>query len=344
MEHVTVDRKVSFSATEGRGLSTQVPECSDSHVTPHTPKSCLKNILTPQAPMKGAHEAKGLHVQESKITALPIENHNVKDLVGDMLDRLCPGSSSHVHLADDHNYEDKPAPQGHYTRCNLQKLQGLQQEAHAKSNLGDFVQAVIALDKAWHILLDELQRSKAEHRRLAHDRECAAVWPQQSNKDSASLDNSRRASRECQHDSDYQEARRQQELLDFIKNETPLKFSLIMEMCSMNARTRNWHRVDELTATALGMFGPAVQYGAPDLTARKEEQRWTQLMIHRGVACAFLGHERYACARQCFEGVLRVDPRNRDARRGLKCVVFLETQVLTEEARAKALEALAGPC
>merc|ERR1712187_166270 len=63
---------------------------------------------------------------------------------------------------------------------------------------------------------------------------------------------------------------------------------------------------------------------------RGEENRWAILMVRRGVALACMGTSRYAEAKQLFSDVIKFLPKDRNARRGLEVMTFLEQQMKTD--------------
>merc|ERR1711879_880643 len=63
---------------------------------------------------------------------------------------------------------------------------------------------------------------------------------------------------------------------------------------------------------------------------RGEETRWAVLMVRRGVALSCMDPPRYRDAKQLFTDVLKFLPRERNARRGLECISFLEKQLSCE--------------
>eukprot|EP00405_Crypthecodinium_cohnii_P045791 CAMPEP_0206568286 /NCGR_PEP_ID=MMETSP0325_2-20121206/25753_1 /ASSEMBLY_ACC=CAM_ASM_000347 /TAXON_ID=2866 /ORGANISM="Crypthecodinium cohnii, Strain Seligo" /LENGTH=331 /DNA_ID=CAMNT_0054071657 /DNA_START=58 /DNA_END=1053 /DNA_ORIENTATION=+ len=122
---------------------------------------------------------------------------------------------------------------------------------------------------------------------------------------------------------------------------------LPLQLCLNYARIEAWQPIELVVQAVLDQWDlPMNAKGVPRLLNQSQEERWVKLMTHRGVACAFLGFEHFPRARGAFELILRVQPRNRDAKRGVQCLQFLESQLgaggLTAGACSSALSALAA--
>lgn len=133
------------------------------------------------------------------------------------------------------------------------------------------------------------------------------------------------------------------------KQLTDREIKLPLWLCLAYSKLQLWDKVERTARAVLETLG--VQDGKPmpgisRLARERHEELWIRLMIHRGVACAFLGVEHFARAKGCFAMAQRVQPRNRDAARGLQCMRFLEEQLSggsgNDEACSTALSALAA--
>merc|ERR1711879_7886 len=109
------------------------------------------------------------------------------------------------------------------------------------------------------------------------------------------------------------------------KLEKQQKIDLGFDISVACARLKEWEGVDEACGIVLSLFGPL---GNPPQMAQDDEERWIQLMIRRGVACAFLGKGHFSRSLSYFYDVLKMVPTHKRAKRCVQVVRFLDAQLI----------------
>merc|ERR1712178_442099 len=103
---------------------------------------------------------------------------------------------------------------------------------------------------------------------------------------------------EAEYDSDPAGLKKLEELRQARQNEFRLMLVKVKEMDQryrmamgvdltlVYSRLQDWEKVDEFTCSLLEVFGPPGEL--PQLKSERDEERWAQVMVRRGVACAYL--------------------------------------------------------
>jgi len=126
--------------------------------------------------------------------------------------------------------------------------------------------------------------------------------------------------------------------------EKKAKMPILMALSLAFLRLQNWERLDVIAEMGLEICGKMMPTTCGvDLHSEADEQNWVVMMIRRGVACAFLGPDNFQRGRGYFEEVRKIQPKNRDAKRGMQCMAFLQAQLpLGPAAYEAALAAMAS--
>lgn len=98
------------------------------------------------------------------------------------------------------------------------------------------------------------------------------------------------------------------------------------DLCLVHMHLKNWKRVAEVASLALLGFGDTDYFITTELgESRPDEELWIRLRIRFAVASAQLGD--YEGCKRGFREVLKLQPRNRNAKRGLEIMQFLQVQL-----------------
>lgn len=122
-------------------------------------------------------------------------------------------------------------------------------------------------------------------------------------------------------------------------NSGAFRIPICQDLCLCYSKLGEWKKAMDTATDALNLCGngdssisqisslPDLPPPNKDPSADEGDNRRTNFLIRRGVACSNLGPEYYLRAEIDFMEILQGDPRHRDAKRGIQYLKFLKGQL-----------------